>query len=131
MRVADRGDIARLRWEHRPASDAWVISSPLGNEVARIVSGPEGAELSSPGQPSERAGSFSALTFKLIGAALEPAQMAAWLHGAVPPAGAGGWQVTIEESTRAGAVDLAKRMTASRGDVVVKLVVDGYRVLGE
>lgn len=131
IRVGDRGDQARLRWEHRPATDAWIISSPFGNEVARIESGPEGAELKSPGQPPERAASFSALTFKLVGAALEPAQMAGWLHGSVPAVVPGGWNVTIEESTKAGTVDLAKRMTASRGDVVVKLLVDSYRVLPE
>ena len=41
----------------------------------------------------------------------------------------GEWKLTIDESQRAGRVDLAKRSTAIRGDVVVKLVVDEYPAL--
>jgi len=37
----------------------------------------------------------------------------------------------VEETQRAGAVDIARRITASRGDVSVRLVVDEYRALGE
>ncbi|MDQ3028068.1 MAG: outer membrane lipoprotein LolB, partial [Pseudomonadota bacterium] len=45
LRQGDRSDIAKLRWTHRPGRDLWVISSPLGNEVARIESGAQGATL--------------------------------------------------------------------------------------
>jgi hypothetical protein len=38
----------------------------------------------------------------------------------------------MDESQQAGAVTLAKRLTARRGDdVVVRLVVDSYRPLGD
>jgi len=42
----------------------------------------------------------------------------------------GGWNVALEETQRAGTVDIARRITASRGDVSVRLVVDEYRALG-
>jgi outer membrane biogenesis lipoprotein LolB len=129
VRVADRNDIAKLRWTHRPASDAWVVSSPIGNEVARIDADKAGAVLRRAGAPDERSASFAELTERLFGAALDPVALAGWLHGIKPEAGRAGWNVTIDESQRAGAVDLARRITATRGDTVVKLVVDGYRAL--
>lgn len=132
VRVAERSDIAKLRWTHQPAADAWVVSSPIGNEIARIESDPAGAVLRRGGAADERAPSFAALTERLFGAALDPVALAGWLHGASPAAsGSSGWSVTVDESQRAGAVELAKRITATRGDTVVKLVVDNYRPLAQ
>ena len=128
LRVADRSEIARLRWTHRPASDEWVLASPLGNEVARIRSDDSGAVLQQAGAAPERASSFAALTQKLLGVALDPATLAGWLHGAERPV-AGEWSVTLDEKQRAGAVEIARRLSATRGDVVVRLVVDEYRAL--
>ena len=39
------------------------------------------------------------------------------------------WSVTVEESGKAGTVDISRRLTARRGDVTVRLVVDEYRSL--
>ena len=84
------------------------MSSPVGTEVARIDSDASGAVLRRARAPPRSAPSFAALTEHLLGAALDPAALAAWLHGATPRAarqrtGA----VTIDETQRAGAVDLA------------------------
>lgn len=125
LRQGERSDIARLRWTHAPGSDRWVIASPLGNEVARIESGPRGATLERAGAAPEVAASFAELTERLLGVALDPAALVNWLHGA-PPASGGEWEVSIEESSRAGSVDIARRLNARRGDVTVRLVVDEY-----
>ena len=129
VRTAGKSEIARLRWTRRAGEDLWIIASPLGNEVARIRSDPTGASLSGPAE--EHAASFSALTERLLGVPLDPAELAAWLHGKVPAEAAGGWKVVLDETQRAGRLDLAKRLTASRGDVVVRVVVDDYRALGD
>jgi outer membrane biogenesis lipoprotein LolB len=129
VRQGDRSDIAKLRWTRSRGEDLWVISSPLGNEVARVESSPRGAALTRAGAPPEDAASFESLTEKLLGAALDPTMLTAWLHGQAPAAISGGWTVSVDETQRAGDVDLARRITASRGDVVVRLVVDSYRVL--
>ena len=131
VRQGDRSDIAKLRWTRHRDSDVWVISSPLGNEVARLESGASGATLTRAGAASESAESFQMLTEKLLGAPLDPHEIAGWLHGSAPAAAPGDWKVTIDETQRAGSVDLAKRITAVRGAVVVKLVVDEYRALEE
>ena len=128
VRQGDRNDIARLRWTHRPASDVWVIASPLGNEVARIESDAQGATLRQGGEP-QRAASFGALTEALLGVALEPAQLAGWLHAAEGALAPSDWKGVIEERQAAGAVTIARRMSATRGEVAVRLVVDDYKAL--
>jgi outer membrane biogenesis lipoprotein LolB len=132
IRQGDRSDIARLRWTHRAQGDEWVFSSPIGNEVARIESGPSGARLARAGGPGDEAPSFQALTEKVLGVPLDPAELNRWLHGQGARTGVPAeWNVTIDEKQAAGAIELAKRVTATRGDIVVKLVVDQYRVLEE
>ena len=128
VRQGERSDIARLRWTHRERSDLWVVASPLGNEVARIESSERGATLSQGGEPLNAA-SFAELTQRILGVPLEPAALAAWLHGDLAGAAGTGWKVSIDETQSAGAVTLARRISATRGDVVVRLVVDDYRAL--
>ena len=108
-----------------------MISSPLGNEVARIASGPQGATLAQAGGPTETASTFAALAHKLIGLALDPDTLAAWLHGGAQQSSQGGWKVTLDEAQQAGNVQIARRLSAVRGDAVVRVVVDEYRALGE
>jgi len=126
LRQGERNDIAKLRWTHRGTNDLWVIASPLGNEIARIESDLDGATLTQASGGGAQADSFADLSERAIGVPLEPAQLARWLHGTRPPAGQG-WEVTIEEMQKAGAVDVARRMSVRRGDVLLRLVVDEYR----
>lgn len=131
IRQDQRSDIARLRWTRTRRGDEWVILSPVGNEVARIESDARGATLTRAGAPEEKAGSFEALTERILGVGLDPAMLANWLHGGATGTAPGDWKVSIDETQRAGTVNLAKRITASRGDVVVKLAIDDYRALGD
>ena len=129
LRRGDISDIARLRWTHRGAADTWVFASPLGNEVARIESDANGARLEQGGAaPVESASSFAELADRAVGVPIDPSMLVAWLHASGPAQG-GDWQVTIDESSPAGSVAVAKRLTARRGNVTVRLIVDEYRVL--
>jgi outer membrane biogenesis lipoprotein LolB len=129
VRQGDRSDIAKLRWTHQPAGDTWVISSPLGNEVARIESSDTGATLQRAGAAPESAADFRSLTERALGVALDPKQLANWLHDPVGPLTTAGWAVAIDEAQAAGSITIARRITATRGDVSVRLVVDEYRAL--
>jgi outer membrane lipoprotein LolB len=130
IRHGSEGEIARLRWERGSHSDVWVLATPLGTELARIERGPEGLVVHRPGAAPLAAGSFSELTGNLLGAALDERLLVAWLHRR-PLAGPEGWEVTIDESQQLGGSEVARRITASRGDTVVKLVVDDYRARPE
>jgi outer membrane lipoprotein LolB len=129
VRQGDRSDIAKLRWTHQRSGDTWVISSPLGNEVARIESSAGGATLQRAGAPPESAADFPSLTQSALGVALDPRQLASWLHDPLGPLTTGGWTVTIDEAQPAGSITIARRITATRGEVSVRLVVDEYRAL--
>jgi outer membrane biogenesis lipoprotein LolB len=131
VRQGDRSEIARIRWTHRPAGDVWVVASPLGNEVARIESDGNGARLSQAGGESRTAPTFAALTQSLLGVRLEPNLLAAWVHGSEAADGPSGWNVVVDAKQPAGAIEIARRISASRGDVTVRLVVDDYRALDE
>jgi outer membrane biogenesis lipoprotein LolB len=129
VRQGDRSDIAKLRWTHEGARDTWIISSPLGNEVARIESAERGATLQRAGSAPESAPDFRSLTEQLLGVAIEPRQLAHWLHSPVGGLSTGGWTVQVQETQRAGAVDIARLVLATRGETSVRLVVDEYRAL--
>src|SRR5688572_11827560 len=130
LRHGDRSEIARLRWTHRPGSDLWVIASPLGNEVARIESGSAGATLTQAGGGGAvQADSFEDLTERVLGIALAPSLLAGWLHGAVATGAPSGWTVAVEERQAAGRVEIARRLSAQRGEITLRLVVDEYRPL--
>ena len=129
VRQGDRSDIAKLRWTHERGRDVWVISSPLGNEVARIESGGGGATLQRAGGAPESAPDFPSLTEKLLGVSLDPGELANWLHDPLGPLTKGGWAVKVEETQQAGAVSIARLVIATRGDLSVRLVVDEYRAL--
>lgn len=131
VRQGDRSEIARLRWTHGPATDVWIFASPLGNEVARIESNAGGARLTQASGERHDAASFSALTARIVGVPLDPATLAGWLHGGAVAGVPGDWNVTLDEKQHAGNVELARRLSAIRGDVVVRLVVDEYRVVQE
>ena len=131
VRQSDRSEIARLRWVHRAGSDLWVVSSPFGNEVARIESDARGARLTQAGGEPRTAASFAVLTQALLGVALEPAQLASWVHGGAAGGVPSDWNVVIDEKQPAGAIQIARRISATRADVVVRLVVDDDRALGD
>ena len=61
--------------------------------------------------------------------ALDPRQLAHWLHDPLGPLTTGGWTVTIDEAQPAGSITIARRISATRGEVSVRLVVDEYRAL--
>jgi outer membrane biogenesis lipoprotein LolB len=130
VRQGQRSDIAKLRWTRKRGSDVWVISSPLGNEVARIESSGGGATLQRAGGPTESAPDFPSLTERLLGVPLDPKQLAQWLHDPLGPFTTAGWAVTIDEAQPAGSITIARRISAARGEVSVRLVVDEYRALG-
>lgn len=127
---AGHGEILRIRWDHQPSRGEWALATPVGTEVARIERADGGLTIFRPGAPPASAASFAELTENLLGAALDERLLVAWLHGRAI-AGPEGWAVTIDESQRLGDVEVARRITASRGDTVVKIVVDDYRARPE
>ena len=123
------GDIFRLRWTHRPATDSYSLVSPVGTELARIERGPQGYVAWRPGQAPVAVSEFTTLTQHLLGVALDERALVAWLHARTGVAQSAGWWVTLEESQQVDGVEIARRLTAQRDGVTMKLVVDSYRAI--
>jgi outer membrane lipoprotein LolB len=123
------GDIFRLRWTHRPASDVYSLVSPVGTELARIERGPQGYVAWRPGQTPVAVSEFATLTQHLLGVALDERALVAWLHVRTGAAQSAGWWVTLEESQQVDGEEIARRLTAVRDGVTMKLVVDSYRAI--
>ena len=78
----------RLDWERRIGTDRWTVSSPLGQIVAQIDSGPDGAEVLFANGERRYAPQVSDLIPMLIPGAAEaglpPERLAAWVQAAPP-----------------------------------------------
>ncbi|MDR1229409.1 MAG: lipoprotein insertase outer membrane protein LolB [Azoarcus sp.] len=81
----------RLEWQHRPDADRWTVFNPLGQIVARIEDGQDGAELTlASGEhrhAPQAADLISGLFPGIVDANLPPARLAVWIQAA-PPADA-------------------------------------------
>lgn len=74
-----------LHWQHREQSDELLLTSPLGQGVARIVINAEGAVLEMPNQPVRRAADAESLTRETLGYALPVAGLIWWVQAQPAP----------------------------------------------
>jgi outer membrane lipoprotein LolB len=72
-------------WQHRGQSDELLLTSPLGQGVARIVVNPDGALLVLPNQPERRAADVETLTREVLGYALPVAGLVWWVQAQPAP----------------------------------------------
>jgi outer membrane lipoprotein LolB len=77
-----------IRWRHRADADEVLMTSPLGQGVARIVRDAEGVVLELPNQPARHAADAESLTREALGYALPVAGLAWWVQGRPNPGSA-------------------------------------------
>jgi outer membrane biogenesis lipoprotein LolB len=112
-----------------------LLTDPLGNIQAEVVSGAEGSSLRLPNKPTQQYGSFSELTQTLTGVAIPPSAWRYWLLGRLDPT-LPGKAIDADNLTQAGfAIRIAARHgdgaprvisigRTDRADLVVRLAVD-------
>lgn len=84
---SDRQSLSgQLQWQHRAASEELLLSSPLGQGVARIVSDADGVLLEIPKQPPRRAPDAESLTREALGVALPLSGLSHWIKVRPDPA---------------------------------------------
>ncbi len=147
VRQDQRGEAGQLRWTNSRDAQRIVLSSPLGQVVAQLeqFAGAD-AELRT-GSETRRAGGLAELTRDVLGTAVPIHDLAFWLQGHVDPASGdavvatrdehgrpeslnhAGWEIVLEDFRSIGDAVVATRLTARRGDTVVKLVVDDWKAL--
>lgn len=76
----------QLQWLHRATSEELLLSSPLGQGVARIVSDAQGVLLEIPKRPPRRAPDAESLTREALGVALPLSGLSHWIRLRPDPA---------------------------------------------
>jgi outer membrane lipoprotein LolB len=74
-----------IRWQHRVDTDELLLTSPLGQGVARIERNFEGVTLEVPNQPARRAPDAESLTREILGYALPVSGLTWWVQARPAP----------------------------------------------
>ena len=139
VRVGDKLDSGKIQWRRALDEERIGLYSPLGSQVAALVlDKASGTVTLRQGTETTTAASVNELTQTMLGAPLDLDLLDAWVQGVgliedqatdVTLANGEKWRVTAERFNVAGAggnYRFASRVTATRGDVVVRLVIDEW-----
>lgn len=74
-----------IHWQHREERDELLMTSPLGQGVARIVRDSEGVTLEVPNQPTRHARDADTLTREALGYVLPVTGLTWWVQGRPAP----------------------------------------------
>lgn len=75
----------QLHWQHRAGTDELLLTSPLGQGVARIVSDADGVALEVPNQPTRHAPDAETLTREVLGYGLPVSGLTWWVQARPAP----------------------------------------------
>ena len=127
-RIDDRGEESfsgNIAWRHGALSDEMLISTPLGQGVARIVR--EGASVTlTTAEPREyRAADAESLTEQVLGFRLPLAGLADWVRGRpAPELEARGWHIDYQERDAEGR---PTRMRLTYPGIELRLIVSQWK----
>jgi outer membrane lipoprotein LolB len=85
IRTDDQSLSGHIQWQHRADSDTLLMTSPLGQGVARIVSEAGGVTLEVPNQTVRHAPDAESLTREVLGYALPVSGLTWWLQAHPAP----------------------------------------------
>lgn len=135
-----------FEWNQSPAQTRVALLSPLGQTIAVIESGADGARLLQANQPPRAAADVNSLTAQTLGWPLPVAGLRDWLQGfGIDQAGRrftaapgkeefttrDGWLVRYgawpeDGPPRPKRIDL-QRTTAQAGEVAIRIVIDSWQ----
>jgi outer membrane lipoprotein LolB len=129
----------QIHWQHRANADEVLMTSPLGQGVARIVRDAEGVVLEVPNRPARRARNAETLTREMLGYELPVAGLAWWVQARPDPARAfvatrdeagrlaqlkqDGWTIDYLQYT---ADARPRKLVVTRDGLEIRLVADSW-----
>ena len=139
VRIGDKIDTGGFQWARRPDEERLEIFTPFGGQIAELVKGGDGRVTLRRDRQTVTAKSIGALTASVLGVELDLDAIATWVQGE------GGveegvsserrlangevWQVSAERFQYRDACRFASRLSAIRGDTVVRLVIDEWQAI--
>ncbi len=136
VRVGDRLDTGKIQWSKLPTEERLQFFTPFGSQVAELIKAANKPVTLRRDQETLTAANIGELTASLLGVPLDMEAIATWTQGIglneneeTEKRFANGdtWQVTAERFKMQGAHRIASRLSAIKGDTVVRLVVDEWR----
>ena len=131
-----------IRWQHRADTDELLLTSPLGQGVARIERNAEGVILEVPNQPARRAPDAESLTREILGYALPVSGLTWWVQARPAPDRAfdatydsagrlaqlkqDGWVIDYLQYS-ADAPACPKKLVVAREGLEIRLVMDSWQ----
>jgi len=139
-----RGFSSSLRWEHVAGRDEIWLLTPIGQTLAHIVDGEDGAILTAADQRQLRAESVESLTRRAFGWDLPVTSLKYWVRGDVAPGHApdvvvrgddrriaqleqGGWRVAVSYFPPHEYEGLPRRLDLVGNAQEIRLVIDAWR----
>lgn len=133
-----------LRWQHVPGRDEIWLLSPVGQTLAHIVDGGDGAVLTAADQRQYSAANVESLTRQALGWELPVANLKYWMRGDVAPGSApdavvrgddrriarleqGGWRVALTYYPAQEYEGLPRTLDLAGGSHEIRLVIDTWR----
>ena len=114
-----------VTWRHAAGGDEMLISTPMGQGVARIVREGEAIVISTAEGRDYRDRDGEALTERVLGFRLPLAGLANWVRGRPAPAlEERGWKVEVQERDAQGR---PARLHATHAEVDLRLVISAWR----
>lgn len=81
MRYRDEAASGNLVWRHARESDELLLTTPIGNSLARVVRSGDAVTLTTANGEEHRAGDAETLTARVLGFPLPLAGLADWVRG--------------------------------------------------
>ncbi|KVW97379.1 lipoprotein insertase outer membrane protein LolB [Thiobacillus denitrificans] len=130
----------QIHWQHSVATDEVLLTSPLGQGVARIVRDADGVALEVPNQPTRRAPDAESLTREALGYTLPVAGLAWWVQARPDPGSVfeathdaagrlaqlkqNGWVIDYLQYAADGR---PRRLAVAREGLQIRLVADSWQ----
>lgn len=142
VRHGNDGFSGNLTWRHANAEDEFVILTPLGQGVARIIKNAAGVSLETPEQGLVHAPDAESLTQSTLGFALPLSGLPHWVQaqpigpaaqlrynadGTLDQLGEQGWQIDYFAYRAVGPLQLPGKVFMENAEVKLRLIVDEWQ----
>ncbi len=143
VRHGTEGFSGNLTWRHVNAEDEFVILTPFGQGVARIIKNASGVSLEMPDQAIVHAQDAESLTLSTFGFVLPLSGLPHWVQarpigpegelrhnpdGTLDQLSEQGWQIDYFAYRAVGALQLPGKVFMENLDVKLRLIVDEWQV---
>jgi outer membrane lipoprotein LolB len=140
----ERSFSSGVRWQHAAGHDEIWLLTPLGQALAHIVDGAEGAVFTGSDRRQHRARDVEALTRRTLGWELPVARLAWWVRGGIAADGViaeeardpqgrlirlqqDGWDITYVYRSQDSADSLPQRLDLKSEAQSIRLVIDTWQ----